>query len=290
MKKVFHFLLILLLTAGLASCAGPAAVTATAIPSPTGTPVSTATRVPPTETPLPPTRTPAPAPALIFESSEFPRLSVSIPVSIASGGESQVVPLGRADTPTRDNLPRHILIKLKDYPGPTLPYQGPSIRVFTVLGLEIGFKHQVANTRKVIAGEPPDSGIYPALPIIFGATRLQIRMKPLAFQNGQGFRYLEYDGTPSLDNLTDQTMNYVYQGLTTDGNHYVSVILPVKMPFLNETIAQLATQAATITTPVPEQLLLLPILQKLQAARDEDFSPPLTTLDEIVASLSLTQP
>lgn len=296
MSKTMRFIGVMLLTWLVSGCAGQTAATPGIVPGEASQPTALPTSTPrvvttaPTATPLPPTVTPTLAPSIVFESSEFPRLSIFVPTSIASSGESQLVPLGRSDTPTIEDFPRHVLIDLKDYPGPTIKYQGPAIRIFTVTGLELGYKNQVANTRKVIGGAPPDSGIYPALPIVFGVTRLQIRMKPLAFQSGEGFRYLEYENTPTAETLQNQYMNYIYQGISTDGKYYVSVIMPVTMPFLNETISLIATQAASITTPVPQELLLLPILQKLQSADDADFSPSLAVLDEMVASLKLAEP
>jgi hypothetical protein len=290
MQRAIRFSGIAMLVWLVSGCAGTTA-TPTVAPaqpaSPTAIPTPALIFSPP-----PPTATgvPTSTPSIVFESFEFPRLSVAVPASIASGAESQLIPLGTTDTPTRENFPRHLLIDLKGYPGPTIKYQGPAIRIYTTTGLELVYKNQIQNTRQVIDGSPPDSGIYPALPIVFGTTQLQIRMKPLAFQGGKGFRYLEYENIPSLDTLNNQHMNYVYQGISADGKYYISVILPVTMPFLNDTIALVATQAATMTTPVPEQLLLLPILQKLQSADDSEFSPSLAILDEIIASLNLGQP
>lgn len=280
MKKVFQSGAFLLLAIALMGCGAAATATPTPLPTATAT-------TPPTNTPLP---TSTPISPLSFASTEFPELTVLIPPQIAESGKSQVIPFGDADTPQGENLPRHLLVDLQGYPGPTIPFQGPAIRVFTVAGLENGYHYQVQNARLVLSGAAPEAGIYPALPIISGATRLQIRVKPLAFKNGQGFRFLEYEGTPSLATLENESMNYVFQGISTDGEYYLSVIFPVKMPFLKEPISQAATQAASLTTPLPQELFLLPILDKLHAANEAEFSPSLAALDEIVASLNLELP
>jgi len=182
------------------------------------------------------------------------------------------------------------LIDLKGYPGPVVRYQGPAIRVFTTTGLELGYPHNVENARKVIEGNAPDSGIYPALPIISGKTQIQLRMLPINFQSGKGFRYLEYENTPTLETIQDEYMNYIFQGISTDGKYYISVIMPVTMPFLIETISMAATQVATLKTPVPNEILFLPILQKLQSADDAQFNPSLAVLDDIVRSIKLDIP
>lgn len=282
MKNVWQIGAFILLSAGLTGCGALATTTPTQLPTATVTPQ-------PTVTPTP-TSTATPLPPLSFTSSEFPELTVLISPEIASGGQSQVIPFGNTDTAQGENLPRHLLVNLQGYPGPTIQFQGPAIRVFTVAGLESGYHYQVQNARLVLTGAAPEAGIYPALPIISGATQLQIRFKPLAFQNGQGFRFLEYEGTPTLEALENQSLNYVYQGISADNQYYLSVIFPVKMPFLNEAISQAATQAARSTTPLPQEYFLLPILQKLQAANETEFTPPLSALDEIIASLSLEQP
>lgn len=282
-KRVIVLLWVAIFTLTFSGCASKAASTQTGLPA-----NAAEATMAPTATLIVPTLTSTTEPASVFSLTDFPiNITVQIPSSISSNAEGTIVPFGAI--PTQLAAPRHVRIRLNNYPCPAIDDQGPAIYVFTTAGLETPYASTVKNTKTVINGSTPDFGIYPALPMISGTTQIQIRVKTLAFQNGKGFRYLEYENIPTIDELSNPQMNYIYQGITQDGKYYISVILPVNIPFLTESISQAATLAVSNATPLPPEILFFPILQKLQTESDTEFFPSLAVLDAMVMSLEVKE-
>jgi len=121
---------------------------------------------------------------------------------------------------------------------------------------------------------------------LFNAGQLyQSNVKYLDFHNGRGARWLALYGQAYYP-IGWPNLFYAYQGLTDDGQYYVSVILPVNHPNL----------------PHPEEVELndafalnyetyrMETGAQMEAEGDNTFVPSLVLLDEIIASLTISQP
>lgn len=109
------------------------------------------------------------------------------------------------------------------------------------------------------------------------------------FSSGKGIRYLTYY-SQGPNPVLDQQVFYTFQGITNDGQFYVSALFPVETGiFPNE--APACTQCgdanydpfAEWTTVLAEQLL------RLNALPAESFAPSLTVLDDVVRSVRIGQ-
>jgi hypothetical protein len=106
----------------------------------------------------------------------------------------------------------------------------------------------------------------------------------LDFENGQGLRYLtafRQDVSP----FTQQDILYIYQGISTDRQFYISVIAPVKTDILPETIDVSEINDAFVANYTPYINETIESLTELDASA---FSPDLSLLDDMVASISIS--
>ena len=106
----------------------------------------------------------------------------------------------------------------------------------------------------------------------------------LDFENGQGLRYLtafRQDVSP----FTQQDILYIYQGISTDRQFYISVIAPVKTDSLPETIDASEINDAFVanyTTYIGETV------DSLTELDSSAFTPDLSLLDDMVASITIS--
>jgi hypothetical protein len=106
----------------------------------------------------------------------------------------------------------------------------------------------------------------------------------LDFENGQGLRYLtafRQDVSP----FTQQDILYIYQGISTDRQFYISVIAPVKTDILPETIDVSEINDAFVANYTAYINETIDSLTELDASA---FSPDLSLLDDMVASISIS--
>jgi len=280
LKNRIATILIALLLAVAAGCAA-------ASPEPT----ATATIVPPTDTPtatpIPPTPTATPIPPVVFVLPQMlvESLTISIPPEVGTGAVPTFIGRGEQRREVGQLLPRHIILEFQDYPAIPGSREKPALRIFTVNGMMEIFDFQIEAIRAMLNGETTNLPKIPAFPNLQPAM-LQTRMLlPLRFQNGNGFRYINFDPIVEDGRLVDISVSYVYQGITDDDVFFISLILPIDLPELRQQGYASMTQAALNPTPMPVELMLLPLLPQFEAALDTDFIPSLTVLDMMVQSL-----
>jgi hypothetical protein len=134
--------------------------------------------------------------------------------------------------------------------------------------------------------------VLPFLPLFNAGQIFHSNDKFLTFQNGTGIRYLtQFSQSPAPVN--NHELFYTFQGLTNDGIFYVAAILPVNAAFLAQN-----SEPETSTPPdgVPfdwNNFEVLPtyfttVKQKLNATDPNAFTPTLSSLDQMIQSLSVT--
>jgi hypothetical protein len=112
--------------------------------------------------------------------------------------------------------------------------------------------------------------------------------KFLSFKNGTGIRFVtQYDQAPLPINNT--SMFYTFQGLTTDGEYYVSVNMPVNLDYLP---ADDKPNSPTPSNGIPfdwENIENFPTYLTIAVERisqpDNTFQPQLEVLDEMITSI-----
>jgi hypothetical protein len=120
-----------------------------------------------------------------------------------------------------------------------------------------------------------------AMADVFNAAQfLRTKVAFLDFQNGSGVRFLSQYGQ-AFSSVGLPYLFFGYQGLTGDGQYFISAIFPVNHP----------------TLPGPESVVLDDAFAEnfenyiaeneasLQGQPDESFQPSLVTLDQLISSL-----
>lgn len=117
-----------------------------------------------------------------------------------------------------------------------------------------------------------------------------VQFTDLDFQNGQGVRYISDSPVrQSIGVWTNETMGYYYQGLSDDGQFYISLFWPISTELLpdNEAAApvDILNQASASQDSYDQYTAdLKTALNELGPA---DWTPNLTELDALVQSLSI---
>jgi len=130
------------------------------------------------------------------------------------------------------------------------------------------------------------SGTLPLLPQLPGSQVFHAQVKYLTFKSGTGVRYLTrytFDVSP----IANDNLFYTFQGLSNDGQHYVSFFYPIQASALPTTSADAKTEAAAMERDY--DAYILDITQKLDELVATGFTPELATLDGLVESLALSQ-
>lgn len=126
----------------------------------------------------------------------------------------------------------------------------------------------------------------PLLPIFNAAQVFRSQIEYVEFANGRGLRFLTHY-SQDIGIVTSSDLFYTFQGLTNDGNYYVSAILPVttaSLPATAEPITDYDAFIATYDTYLQETIAEL---DQLSAG---EFIPTLTALDNLVQSIEITRP
>ncbi|MBE0671018.1 MAG: hypothetical protein IH588_10550 [Anaerolineales bacterium] len=267
-----------------------------------------------TETPVliePPTTTPEvfisltqaiPATAIVLPSPEtktsvtFGRLSLDIPLSVASGASGQEYPRNDSeDSAYWDKTPGHLLVSLNDYYILQGKFHQPQIYVYPALDYATLFPgafesmHRLRNVMSAVVPMTLDQ--LPAVPFFNAAQVFASNIQAISFQNGSGIRFLtEYAQYAAPVN--NHELIYHFQGFTDDGEYYIVAILPVTVPVLAET-----SDAGAPLPPggIPYPFMADPnadmqayyasITDLLNATSPEAFTPSISQLDALIQSM-----
>lgn len=122
----------------------------------------------------------------------------------------------------------------------------------------------------------------PMIPPFPAVEMFHSQLTYLEFQNGSGIRFLtQY--AQGLMPVTNETLFYTFQGLTTDGNFYVAAFFPVFSPLLPPTNADVDTQL--LETADAYTTYLNGIVELLNGLNSSDFQPDIALYDQTLQSL-----
>ena len=155
---------------------------------------------------------------------------------------------------------------------------------------------RLANLQNLLASHPANVESVPMVSIFGAMPVFTAQIKYLDFQNGQGVRYLtEYAQYYAPVNNYD--LFYSFQGLTADGNYWVSAILPVNAAYLQVSSENPAVPADGILAPTWENnpdfdaamdAYYVEMINKLNTTADGSFTPGLDCLDQFIQSLQIS--
>ncbi|MGA9399119.1 MAG: hypothetical protein WBV22_12775 [Anaerolineaceae bacterium] len=221
-------------------------------------------------------------------SVDFNGITFSYDPSIAQGVTTSVIPAVPAgEGAPFDMAPQTEQIDFTSYVTGD-KFHDPRIMVYPVNEYK-ALNPQVADIitklQQYIANKPNiPSGSIPFLPIWNAGQLFSAAPAFISFQNGQGIRFLaEYGQYMAPVNNTD--LFYTFQGITNDGNYYVSAILPITHPSLPANYQVDATLQAQIDANY--DAYLAGILPTLAAQPPDSFTPNLSFLDAMIISLKI---
>lgn len=242
-----------------------------------------------------PTPLPA-APSAPAPNAEFSGISFYRDNKVAGGWTSVIVP---ADAYTQEDvnsgapidwlLPSHYLFNFTDYVIQTGAYQSPRMYVFPVANFENyneAGPQRIADLTKMLHDKPQTfPNEIPVLPVFNAAQVFRAQTQYIAFQNGEGIRFVTYYSQAVMP-ITSNEIFYTFQGLTYDGKYYISLIMPVSqlgLPVKGDDVvggdydAFAAGYEAYLSTTI----------QALNDADGNTFTPTLDQLDTLVNSLTV---
>ncbi|RJP49097.1 MAG: hypothetical protein C4583_13225 [Anaerolineaceae bacterium] len=238
-----------------------------------------------------PTTPPANGPVVSFENVNF-ILPAEVATNALAGSVSAV---NVTDGPMSVNTPEHIKFEFDGY-ALYGTFHEPHIIVYPAqeyAALNEGASRSIAKLQAILNGTA--APIAENLPFIasFNAGQLfAAQIQVIQFQSGSGVRFLtEYGQYFATANNHD--LFYQFQGLTSDGKYYILAILPASHPLLAyDEKPETAPPSGGIPFPGYENESELTnyytnVVNLLNSAAPENFTPALTSLDALIQSLEI---
>jgi hypothetical protein len=223
----------------------------------------------------------------VYEGIRF-----ALPQAVArrASGKSVAAEESGADGPWWLPVPQHREIELVGYP---VEGSAQAARVIVYPVQEFAAANaeaagRIEALRQLLQKQAVEPGAkLPFLPLVNAGGPLQAQVKFIAFDGGQGVRYLTQHGQ-GPEPINNQELFYTFQGLTDDGAHYVAAILPVThagLPASTGSVPEAERQAQldNFGQYVEETTAML------EAQADESFTPSLAQLDALVESIRVEQ-
>jgi hypothetical protein len=187
--------------------------------------------------------------------------------------------------PYWDIMPAYTRLTLQGYP---IANHRMLPQIFIYPSQDLAATNEAAG--KIVAGlqslieSPRDIPEMPLLPLSNDRQVMHTHLQYLDFKNGQGLRYLAQldQGIVPINN---RELIYVYQGLTSDGNYYVSAVLPVTHPSLPADERITGQEPPEFTDDFARYVAQLSSALNVQAP--DTFTPDLTKLDAMMSSIEI---
>jgi hypothetical protein len=146
---------------------------------------------------------------------------------------------------------------------------------------------QIKRLQDLLAERPEQPGLpLPMLPPLGDeAPDPTTQLKYLDFESGSGIRFITRY-TQGARPCNNEEIFYTFQGLTKDGRYYIALFYPIStwaLPDNTDTIASEEIEKITADYSAYQQQLQ----EKLDRLGPADFTPTLSSLDAMVASLQL---
>ena len=209
--------------------------------------------------------------------------------ALASGTNNSIAAAEISEMSENFNTPQHIQFEFNGYAiSPT--FHTPIIHIYPVQEYinTSPFSSDIISELQTLLQQKPETpnGI-PFLPIWNAAQIFSTQKAYLQFNNGEGIRFLTQYGQ-SYWPINNHDLFYTFQGITADGQYYISAILPISNPELpadgESWPGDLNDLAESFDLYYAENMNIL-----LYSQSDDSFTPTLTMLDDMIQSITITQ-
>ncbi len=193
-----------------------------------------------------------------------------------------------ASGPVSPTAPQYRRLTLQGYPISNHNYK-PQLFIYPVGDLALANKlmDEVATDLQDLLQSQQTSHPLPFLPLINSQQAFQAQVQYLDFVSGKGVRYLT-QLNQGLVPINNQELIFTFQGLSNDGNYYISAILPVTNPELPAGAEQSAEFIKGLTdTPGFYQDYISQTITLLDQQPADGFTPDLSKLDALLSSITI---
>jgi len=225
------------------------------------------------------------APDVIYEGISFsfdPGVATSVNSSTVQGQN-----LGD-DFMAGETYPTHYRFVFNGYPtGET--FHNPEILVYPVAeyrAISQNAADQIDKLQSILVSRPGGSSTsdLPFLPLWNAAQVFSAQVSYFDFQNGSGVRFLTMYAQ-ALYPVDNRNLFYTYQGITSDGQYYLSAILPITHPVLPDDGDSQIDDYETFANNW--EFYLADTLRLLGEQPTETYFPSMLSLDEMMASFRI---
>jgi hypothetical protein len=122
-----------------------------------------------------------------------------------------------------------------------------------------------------------------------GSPHIEVHRAYVDFNNGSGVRYITFiPNKVGPQDVINQGLAYIFEGLTADGNYYVELMFWIFAPVLNQNATLSIDQIQGLNdNPETYAAYISDIDWKLRIMLDNEFIPDLNLLDQMVTSLTI---
>ncbi len=234
----------------------------------------------------PPTTAPQVNGAQTNNQFSFPSFGVGLkffyPTSLNEGLSSETIAASALGAPWELDYPEHVAVYFSAYTSTDFRDSNtPGIRIFRVADLNAMDPELVPRLQSQTA-QNTQHDAFPNLP--YPGHNVDAQFKNLSFQNGTGYRFLS-SGSFAAQAPGGTGLTYTFTGLTSDGKYLISLRISVNAPMIADLAdghAYVSQEDATASTNA--------LNARVNSAADNQFSPSLSILDALVASIIITQP
>ena len=147
------------------------------------------------------------------------------------------------------------------------------------------------NSQMVKAREDKTDDPLPFIPMFSAGHAFVAHIRYVKFKQGNGILFLTQWVTET-EQISNEGLEYAFQGITEDGKHYVSAEFPVEATFLprGDEPAVMKWNEKNYLLPIESkeyQDYLRPVVAKLEALPAKKFLPRLELLEQLIASLEV---
>ena len=144
----------------------------------------------------------------------------------------------------------------------------------------------VNDLQALLAARPTNPEAIPVFPVIPAHQTFRAQVRYLDFPSGSGVRFITryaQDVSP----VTNQSVFFTFQGLTSDGQHYVSLFWPVDTSALPNTDEEALGGQSYEAWAQQYDAYLARTVQTLNGLPPDAFTPDLSLLDEMLQTLTI---
>lgn len=225
-------------------------------------------------------------------NAEFGGVSFSFNSAIAQSAQGVTLPAVAIDPNVPGGLsmggPEHVAFSFNGAPitSDVSPFQ-PQVRVYptdALQALDPNIAREILGLKTLLQVKPQTiAETVPVLPVFNAQQVLHPQLKYLSFKNGEGVRFVTfYAQDPSP--VTNDGLFYTFQGLSSDGKHYITAFFPIRTDKLPNTYKDVEIKDSDAWMKQFDQYLQTTDAM-LSTLPSDAYTPNLDTLDQIITSL-----